>query len=996
MAVTNQQVAELYVATFNRAPDADGLDYWVNLSGLTIEQIAQSFFDQPETQALYPAGNTDAEFVTSIYSNLFNRTPDAAGLAYWVNELANGNMTRSVMIEAMKDGALGADAILVANKAEVGLYYANAGLTGTDYSLASVTAYHSSVVAAETAIDNIVANGGDIAATGQTFVLTTGQDNVVGTTLNDTITGIVDGTHDTLTLGDSINGGSGADTLKLITDASTVNMGLATITSVEKAIVNDYTHSLTTLNIDNNAFAALTVDGIDNSTYINDVVGSTAVTLTNLGTSASAYVYFSDSSATALSGTVDGADSAYAEFNYANLTATTLDITLDVKNVMNSDVYEYADNNGNNTAVTAINTTINLTDATDSYVYAETYNASEGIERTATVTIANVDNSYVEMDDYHSTLSNNTINLSMSNSDGAGFEFYPYDDTNSVQSSGSTDTLNITLDNVTSVNNDSFIDVYDMENINVVVNGASVLDYIDAYSYGDGTYPAVQTYTITANADLTVNTIDVTDGGVANFTITGAGNVTFDTNGDNDGLTVDAAAMTGDLTLGAYSDNGASLDTIIVDVQSGSGNDTITLDTVQANVSTGAGNDRVDITGLDFGDALAGTLNGGEGRDTIVIANGALLYAASAANISNFEVLDFTAGIGTYDMSVEPSLKDVSANGYIAGAVTIDNAAADTKLSLDSFVDTDAITMALADATGTTDTLGMTVSATDTNTDTTADNESNAVIIATGYETINLTSNATTASVESSLGANDALTSADYNNTVDYDAANMTKLVIDGNAQATVTFTDATALTFVDASANTAGVNVDASTGSITGGVTFKGSAAADTYTSTANGDLIQTNAGADTVTLGLGDDTIRFASKTDSQMTLTDTTTPADGVADTMTGFDVITGFNTSGTDLIELSSLLNLATGDARADIIQKGAIGGTTAAAMQTFIGTGADFFSTGVVDRAVAFATDGTNGYVFVDVNHDGSYSAANDMVIELAGTTSFAVTDITFG
>ena len=38
MAVTRQQVAELYVATFNRAPDAAGLDYWVNTSGLTIEQ----------------------------------------------------------------------------------------------------------------------------------------------------------------------------------------------------------------------------------------------------------------------------------------------------------------------------------------------------------------------------------------------------------------------------------------------------------------------------------------------------------------------------------------------------------------------------------------------------------------------------------------------------------------------------------------------------------------------------------------------------------------------------------------------------------------------------------------------------------------------------------------------------------------------------------------------------------------------------------------------
>lgn len=55
MAVTNQIVTELYIATFNRAPDVVRLNYWVNNSFTaeirTIERIAQSFFDQSETQA---------------------------------------------------------------------------------------------------------------------------------------------------------------------------------------------------------------------------------------------------------------------------------------------------------------------------------------------------------------------------------------------------------------------------------------------------------------------------------------------------------------------------------------------------------------------------------------------------------------------------------------------------------------------------------------------------------------------------------------------------------------------------------------------------------------------------------------------------------------------------------------------------------------------------------------------------------------------------------
>jgi len=42
---TKDEVAKLYVATFNRAPDSAGLDYWVNNSNLKLSQIAKSFFE---------------------------------------------------------------------------------------------------------------------------------------------------------------------------------------------------------------------------------------------------------------------------------------------------------------------------------------------------------------------------------------------------------------------------------------------------------------------------------------------------------------------------------------------------------------------------------------------------------------------------------------------------------------------------------------------------------------------------------------------------------------------------------------------------------------------------------------------------------------------------------------------------------------------------------------------------------------------------------------
>ena len=60
---TKESVTKLYVATFNRAPDSAGLDYWLNKSGLSLDGIAKSFFDQPETQSLYPSGYSENEFI---------------------------------------------------------------------------------------------------------------------------------------------------------------------------------------------------------------------------------------------------------------------------------------------------------------------------------------------------------------------------------------------------------------------------------------------------------------------------------------------------------------------------------------------------------------------------------------------------------------------------------------------------------------------------------------------------------------------------------------------------------------------------------------------------------------------------------------------------------------------------------------------------------------------------------------------------------------------
>ena len=125
---TKDEVAKLYVATFNRAPDTAGLSYWTNDSGLKLSKIAQSFFDQEETKALYPDSTSNRDFIDSVYSNLFNRSPDSAGWDYWEEQLNNQVFSKNRFIEAVINGAKDNDSVILSNKAEVGLSFASNAL----------------------------------------------------------------------------------------------------------------------------------------------------------------------------------------------------------------------------------------------------------------------------------------------------------------------------------------------------------------------------------------------------------------------------------------------------------------------------------------------------------------------------------------------------------------------------------------------------------------------------------------------------------------------------------------------------------------------------------------------------------------------------------------------------------------------------------------------------------------------------------------------------
>ncbi|MDP1977973.1 DUF1800 family protein [Undibacterium sp.] len=100
-------IIELYIAYFNRIPDSNGLAYWINQfkSGVSIEKIGESFYIAAIQDAAltgYAPNANNVDFVTNVYRNVLSRTPpDKAGLDYWTNGLANGSVTRGIVVRSM-------------------------------------------------------------------------------------------------------------------------------------------------------------------------------------------------------------------------------------------------------------------------------------------------------------------------------------------------------------------------------------------------------------------------------------------------------------------------------------------------------------------------------------------------------------------------------------------------------------------------------------------------------------------------------------------------------------------------------------------------------------------------------------------------------------------------------------------------------------------------------------------------------------------------------
>ena len=112
-------IYRLYEAALDRTPDAAGLGYWIGVrdAGASLADIAAGFIGGAEYQALYGGVTSNTELVTRYYNNILDRTPDPAGLAYWIELLDGQRATAAQVLDGISASAenIAAVAPLIAN-----------------------------------------------------------------------------------------------------------------------------------------------------------------------------------------------------------------------------------------------------------------------------------------------------------------------------------------------------------------------------------------------------------------------------------------------------------------------------------------------------------------------------------------------------------------------------------------------------------------------------------------------------------------------------------------------------------------------------------------------------------------------------------------------------------------------------------------------------------------------------------------------------------------
>lgn len=166
-------ITAMYVASFSRAPDADGLMYWGERAlglmkddeldfGAAATVISEHFYNAGQANGESGTELGTADFITTAYHNLLGREPDAGGLDYWVERIDSGDASRDNFLTFFIDAAFASDvdAAQIERLVTTSEYFAQENVSGPNAGISidrldAITDIRSDADAAEMILDII-------------------------------------------------------------------------------------------------------------------------------------------------------------------------------------------------------------------------------------------------------------------------------------------------------------------------------------------------------------------------------------------------------------------------------------------------------------------------------------------------------------------------------------------------------------------------------------------------------------------------------------------------------------------------------------------------------------------------------------------------------------------------------------------------------------------------------------------------------------------------
>ena len=743
MAITTTmrtQVTQLYVSLFGRAPEGEGLGYWVGQldAGKTFAQVAQSMYDVTAARAYYPSFYTNQEIVGQFYKNVLGRTADDAGLAYWtaqMNTKTKGQVVADMIVAVTSytgtDAAALASQSLFNNKVAVGQYYGeNGGTDTTNKILATVTAT-TDVAAAKAAVLAVI--NPPAVDTTPTYSITTSAASVAegGTpvTLKLVTTNVPDGTGVPYVVAgtgsaagvtmageftvrgnvavavvsvptNSTYGDTGSFTVSLANGKGGSPSVTVTDSTAAPAVVNQ-TITLTSASeakaggAGNDTFLALNSGDLSNGDNIDGAGGSDTiyVVLTTGDGTVTLRPVLTSVETVQLELTEVAAGSTAGDTTLLNLDKSTGVTTVSVKN------YTFA-TDADTVQVSGVTTATSLKITDDSGAasgrtnnYTMTYDGVSGTADSASVEISSTSAA--------TALGNITEagieNLTISSTGGANASY------NVVAAAGKTLTLNASAASGGSVDLKAAaattlnINAADSMTITDAGAASAALRTVNIDSQTSGKTVTLTTLTPTATAATADTfTVNVKGAGKAVISVDSDFGTQASTNADS--FIVAGAANSGGITvdLSAFTTNAPQN----LSVTAGSGNDTVTVSAGGLDkydtIALGDGTDRLSTTASYSSNAAANLFY----TDSTAAA---LLPAISGVEIASV-ALRSSATASTVDATSAAFASTLELTGSTSsGAATINNIAAGQKIALGSsttqYLNGAAVVLSVANAT---------------------------------------------------------------------------------------------------------------------------------------------------------------------------------------------------------------------------------------------------------------------------------------------------------